>query len=280
MNIFSYITVYTVNMKINITNLEDLQKSGIYKILNLVTGKFYIGSTIMSILKRTDHHKALLRKNKHKNTHLQNAWNKYGEDNFQLEIIEITSKNVTLIREQFWLDYYKNRDVLYNINPLASGTPNLSKETILKRTNTMRKKYASGELVPNFKKGHIPWNKGLTKKNYDYSYLNVPKKITNKLLNSRNNRKENNRTNLFPEIYVYDLNYNFLGKWRSAKDLEDFSLTKENNLPIKSRFKNDRMGKPKKLLQSVNINKACKTNKTYKSLYFSYKPLHQVIDVE
>jgi group I intron endonuclease len=264
----------------NVKNLEDLLKSGVYRIINKTTGKFYIGSTIMSIQKRCYHHLSLLRANRHKNTYLQNAWDKYGESDFLFEILEITDKNNTLIREQYWIDYYKeNNQILFNINPLASGTPNMSKETILKRAKTLKRKYASGELTPIFKKGHIPWNKGKTKENIDYSYLKKPKTLTDKVLKSREKRIINNRESSF-DIFVYDLNYNFLGKWRSSKDLEEWSLTENNNLPIKSRFKGERMGKPIKFLQSVNINKSCKFNKPYKGLLFSYKPLHQVIDVE
>jgi group I intron endonuclease len=267
-------------MIINVINSEDLLKSGVYKILNKTTQKCYIGSTIMSINKRIMHHINRLRCNKHKNTYLQNAWNKYGEDDFIIEIIEITDKNNTLSREQYWIDWYKeNNLLLYNINPLASGTPNLSKETILKRANTMHRKYKSGELISSFK-GKPTWNKGLTKKDISYDYLKVSKTITEKVLNSRKIRIENDRNNKFPEIYVYDLNYNYLGKWRCSKDLEEFSLTNENNLPIKSRFKSERMGKPIKLLQSVNINKAAVYNKPYKGLYFKYKPLNQVTDFE
>ena len=141
-------------------------------------------------------------------------------------------------------------------------------------------KYISGELISNFKEGHTPWNKGLTKNDIDYSYLKVSKTITQKLLNSRKIRIEHNRNNVFPNVYIYDLNYTFLGEWKCSKEIEEFSITELNDLPIKSRFKGERMGKPIKLLQSVNINKSCKTNKPYKGLYFSYKPLHQVIDVE
>jgi group I intron endonuclease len=264
----------------NVKNLEDLLKSGVYRIINKTTGKFYIGSTIMSIQKRCYHHLSLLRANKHKNIYLQNSWNKYGEEDFLFEILEITDKNNTLIREQYWIDYYKeNNQILFNINPLASGTPNMSKETILKRAKTLKRKYASGELTPIFKKGHIPWNKGKTKENIDYSYLKKPKTLTDNVLKSREKRIINNRESSF-DIFVYDLNYNFLGKWRSSKDLEEWSLTENNNLPIKSRFKGERMGKPIKFLQSVNINKSCKFNRPYKGLLFSYKPLHQVIDVE
>jgi group I intron endonuclease len=266
-------------MNINILNTEDLLKCGVYKITNKTTNRCYIGSTIMTFIKRINHHINRLNCDKHKNNYLQNAWNKYGENNFIVEIVEITNKTNTLDREQYWLDWYKENDLLlYNINPLASGTPNLSKETILKRAATMKRKYASGELKSQLL-GKEPWNKGLTKNDIDYSFLKVKKKITSELLNSRNNRKERLRNEIFPEIYVYDLLFNFLGKWRSAKDLEEFSL-KENNLPIKSRFNTERMGKPINFLQSVNINKSCTYNKPYKGLYFSYKPLHQVIDVE
>jgi len=63
----------------------------------------------------------------------------------------------------------------------------------------------------------------------------------------------------------------FLGRWRSAKDLEEFSYTSENNLPVKSRFsEKGKNGIPCYVLQSSNINKSCKTNKPYKSLYFKY----------
>lgn len=265
----------------NVKNLEDLLKCGVYRIINNKNNNFYIGSTVMSIQKRCHHHISLLRKNKHKNKHFQNAWNKYGEENFKFEIVEITSKDNTLEREQYWMDYYKNLNYkLYNINPLATGTPSLDSETIKKRAETMKKKYATGEIISNFKKGHTPWNKGKTKDNFDYSYLKKPKTITKSVLESRNKKIEKLRKEFFPEIYVYDLNYNFLGKWRSSKDLEEWSLTDSNNLPIKSRFSKERMNKPIKCLQSVNINKSCNFNKPYKGLLFSYKPLHQEIDVE
>ena len=38
---------------------------------------------------RWDCHKAQLRGNYHDNPHLQNSWNKYGEENFKFEILEI-----------------------------------------------------------------------------------------------------------------------------------------------------------------------------------------------
>ena len=59
----------------------------IYKIRNVVNGKFYVGSTINQ-KDRFRNHRRLLRKNRHHCAHLQAAWNKYGEDCFKFEVIE------------------------------------------------------------------------------------------------------------------------------------------------------------------------------------------------
>src|SRR5258707_535337 len=72
-------------MEINMT-------SGIYCIENLVNGKKYIGLSI-NIEDRWYVHKTTLRGNYHDNSYLQNAWNKYGENNFECWIIEKCGKN-------------------------------------------------------------------------------------------------------------------------------------------------------------------------------------------
>jgi len=264
-------------MKIIIAHNCFSEKPGVYVIENLMNNKIYIGSSVMRVIKRIEHHVSMLRANKHKNAHLQNAFNKYGETSFCASIIENTEKHNTLEREQYWINQH-NFDDLYNINPLASGTPNMSKETILKRAETMKRKYASGEIKSNFKKGHIPWNKGRT--DIDYSYLKGVKKTkSEKVLNKLKEQSEKIR-DVSLRVYVYDVNYNFLGKFRCAKDLEEWSLSEHNDLPIKGRFKKERMGKPLNFLSSGNINKACKTGKFYKGLIFSNQPLHEVIHVE
>lgn len=61
---------------------------GVYQILNLVNGKRYIGISKDCEL-RWQQHKNDLVKNKHKNVHLQRAWNTYGELNFEFSIIDV-----------------------------------------------------------------------------------------------------------------------------------------------------------------------------------------------
>lgn len=54
---------------------------GIYVITNTVNNKIYIGKSI-NLRKRKNEHFNKLRQNKHENSKLQRAFNKYGEENF------------------------------------------------------------------------------------------------------------------------------------------------------------------------------------------------------
>ena len=60
---------------------------GVYKILNTVDNKFYIGSSI-NIQKRFKGHTSALNKGIHNNQYLQRAWNKYGESSFAFIVLE------------------------------------------------------------------------------------------------------------------------------------------------------------------------------------------------
>lgn len=102
-----------------------MRKAGIYKIINKTTGKFYIGSSL-DIPQRWSSHRSELRRNIHQNSYLQNAWNKYGEENFEFIIFEECEKKreTTLLREQHWLDELKpyDRNIGYNLCITATGS--------------------------------------------------------------------------------------------------------------------------------------------------------------
>jgi group I intron endonuclease len=101
---------------------NDMLKSGIYKILNKLTGKIYLGSAF-DFNRRFTRHKRLLNYNKHPNKLLQASWNLHGEEAFEFIIIEYWSKITLIEREQFWLDWYKsyNKDIGYNICKIADN---------------------------------------------------------------------------------------------------------------------------------------------------------------
>jgi group I intron endonuclease len=91
--------------------------TGIYKILNKINNKIYIGSAT-DIKKRWRDHKWHLNHNIHHNPHLQSAWNKYGRDNFEFSIILVCSANELLIKENECVKIYNtlNNNHGYNIN--------------------------------------------------------------------------------------------------------------------------------------------------------------------
>lgn len=76
---------------------------GVYKIVNMINGKFYIGSS-NDIKKRWVQHQNALNECTHGNAHLQNAWKKYGSKNFKFEIIEECDSAIQFEREQFYLN--------------------------------------------------------------------------------------------------------------------------------------------------------------------------------
>ena len=94
--------------------------SGIYGINNLVNHKSYIGSSV-NVQARMRRHLRLLLKNKHDNNHLQRAFNKYGEENFEFKIIEFCKQDKLLEREQYFIDVNRVCETGYNISPTAGS---------------------------------------------------------------------------------------------------------------------------------------------------------------
>lgn len=96
---------------------------GIYTITNIKNKKVYVGRSV-DINTRWKLHKRGLLKNTHENLLLQRSFNKYGEEYFIYQIIELVDKEELLIeREQYWMDFLKsyNRKIGFNINTNASG---------------------------------------------------------------------------------------------------------------------------------------------------------------
>jgi group I intron endonuclease len=96
--------------------------SGIYRITNIWTNDIYVGSAV-NFKKRWNWHLKDLKGNRHSNSYLQNAWNKYGNDYFKFEIIECCEKEKLIEREQYWIDTLKCvRPNGYNLAPIAGNS--------------------------------------------------------------------------------------------------------------------------------------------------------------
>lgn len=118
----------------NITS-EELENIGVYKIINNINNKFYIESSDRSFKERFKEHcryyemyKEGTRKMMHPK--LWKAYDKYGIENFSVEIIEVLNgkeSDFILKREEFYINSLHPE---YNISlyPTCGGKPNLGKK--------------------------------------------------------------------------------------------------------------------------------------------------------
>jgi group I intron endonuclease len=125
-----------MNGWIKIENLDDWSHSqGVYAIRCLSNNKLYIGSASYtpgksprrkgktSIRQRVLGHKQYLQQKKHQNKYLQNAFVKYGEQNFVFYVVEIVggTYDYLLERELYWQVFYNTLDSNYGYNILPAG---------------------------------------------------------------------------------------------------------------------------------------------------------------
>lgn len=97
--------------------------SGIYLITCIANGKTYVGSS-QNIHKRGVSHRNALLANKHSNTHLQRAWNKYGADAFTIIVLELCVSSRLLDCEAEWFKRYPIGDDSRSFNiSLTPGSP-------------------------------------------------------------------------------------------------------------------------------------------------------------
>lgn len=75
---------------------------GVYRIRCAPNGNSYIGSSV-NVHARWADHRSKLRHGKHWSRHLQRSWNKYGDDAFSFEIVEVVVGDPVLA-EQAWID--------------------------------------------------------------------------------------------------------------------------------------------------------------------------------
>ena len=181
--------------------------TGIYKIENIVNDKIYVGSG--NIKERFYRHRYELRHNKHNNDHLQNAWNKYGENNFEFCVITKIQEDYLTKAEQYWMDKFKSyeREKGYNIIPRADRKE-FSKEHKKRLseshkgrdvTVSTRRKLSNsniGENHYNFKRSSEDWKKERNErkstnisynKEENHSQTNLTKNDVKFIIKNKNN---------------------------------------------------------------------------------------------
>jgi group I intron endonuclease len=185
--------------------MKLIKTSGIYKIINLINNKIYIGSAINFNL-RYRKHISDLKNNNHCNKKLQNGWNKHGEGSFDFVIIEqVIDKTKLLEREQYYLDNLKPE---YNICKIAGNTlgVKVSDETKKKISETLTDKF-SGVNSFNYKGGYTkPKNK---------LEINKTDIYVEEVIETRQSLKSGKT------ILQYDSNMVLIQEWVSIKKASD-----------------------------------------------------------
>ncbi len=98
------------------------RSSGVYQIRCIPTNKIYIGSAV-DLRARWGAHRRHLRHGEHSNRFLQEAWDQYGEGNFEFYVLELVEGSELLQAEQSWIDRTGciDRTIGFNIYPMADS---------------------------------------------------------------------------------------------------------------------------------------------------------------
>ena len=88
--------------------------SKIYKIINDINDKVYVGKTMNTIEKRFKEHCADSTRRGEENRPLYRAMNKYGIEHFSIHLIEECADEDASAREQYWIGFYKGYTEGYN----------------------------------------------------------------------------------------------------------------------------------------------------------------------
>ena len=103
---------------LSFSELPDYRFMGVYYIQNLVTNRFYIGSSA-DVYSRIKSHLNMLQRGVHSNIHLQRSYNKHGQDKFAWGVCEeVFDIDQLLVVEQTWIDVMGD----YNICTEAGST--------------------------------------------------------------------------------------------------------------------------------------------------------------
>lgn len=216
------------------------KQAGIYQILNISNRKCYIGHST-GIKNRMASHRNRLRANKHKNKHLQSAWNLEGEDKFKFFIIENLPLGLT--KQQYeeietkWVLHYNSHKSEFGYNSCLPGNFPLKNEdeniTSLNRENNIPKKEI---YVINIETREIEL---FTTIKEVKKTKNIP---ANKLLDRLNywSGKNTNRKSYKGFIYVRKEEYN------PNFDYINFTYRKKLDYSQKKTWKDYKYKKPKK----------------------------------
>lgn len=113
----------------------------IYKLINVVTDAFYVGSAVNGRRRKWEHFDAL-KKQRHHCVALQAAWDLYGPDAFEFEVIEEVPEDRLLAVEDMWLQQHVGQPHCYNTLHTVCSPSVASPEVRKKISESLKRVYA------------------------------------------------------------------------------------------------------------------------------------------
>jgi group I intron endonuclease len=176
----------------------------IYKIINLINGKLYIGKTSDSIEKRWKEHILDSQKERYEKRPLYDAFNKYGIKNFQIEEIEkVENDDIACKREQYWINKLRT---YIGFNDCNGYNATLGGDS--------RRLYDYKEIAEKYLE--------LQNQRETAKYFNCDIETVKKACNERNiqiiSSQQISRNKQKKSVLMYDLQENFIQEFETMKD--------------------------------------------------------------
>jgi hypothetical protein len=181
-----------------------------YKIENKLNGKKYIGITLYPQIRKNRHFREL-RNQTHVNIRLQNAWNKYNEENFFFEIIEeknFEEKFEAYNYEKELIEKYDSYENGYNADlggSCGGKSSKLTKEDVFKILSIYPEYPNSGTILGKIFGVDRSTISCTAKGKYHKDWL------------EEFNQKDEEEKNLYRDIFLEETNFIFLYYTKQSK---------------------------------------------------------------
>ena len=119
----------------------------IYKIVNNINDKVYIGKTLKTVKERWREHCRDYQKEQREKRPLYSAMKKYGIEHFHIEEVEECSNEVLNEREKYWIEYYGSFKHGYNATLGGDGKAYLDYEVIVTTYNQLKNQAKTAKIL-------------------------------------------------------------------------------------------------------------------------------------
>jgi group I intron endonuclease len=207
--------------------------TGVYSIYfkNCKSNKIYIGSASRSENKKSENgfydrwstHICRLKNKTSGNPILQNAYNKYGQDNMIFNILEECPPSDCLIKEQYYIDKFNSYIFGYNARPLSNNNKGFKQTEYQKKQVRNKYKEIRNSYVNDIK---FLYNSGKTTREISQT-LKISRGVISKIFDENNITPRKLMDYTKKKIYQFDLNGIFIKEWESVN-----SCSRELNFNI------------------------------------------------